>query len=71
MASGSIAIASRHIQAEARCVLAWLCHEVVSLANDEKYVHDEWVPLLASCTWLDHNSNIRKVFVELRGGNLV
>ncbi|CAK9046082.1 unnamed protein product [Durusdinium trenchii] len=35
----------------ARCVLAWLCHEVVLLANGGQYVHDRWMPLLASCTF--------------------
>lgn len=37
--------------AEARCVVAWLCDEVVGLANGA-YRDDDWIPLLASCTWL-------------------
>lgn len=36
----------------ARCVLAWLCDEVVSLANSDRFRDDPWMPLLASCTWL-------------------
>ncbi|CAK8985361.1 unnamed protein product [Durusdinium trenchii] len=35
----------------ARCVLAWLCDEVVALANSESFRDDQWMPLLASCTF--------------------
>ncbi|CAL1145496.1 unnamed protein product [Cladocopium goreaui] len=34
----------------ARVMLAWLCEVVVGLANGV-YQDDEWIPLLASCTW--------------------
>lgn len=37
--------------AEARCVLAWLCEEVIGFAN--QYRDDRWISLMATCTWGD------------------
>ena len=41
----------KYLLSQARVVLAWLCDLVVDMANGA-YKDDEWIPLLASCTWL-------------------
>lgn len=34
---------------EARCVLAWLCDEIISIAG--QFEDDQWISLMAACTW--------------------
>jgi hypothetical protein len=40
------------VPAQARCVLAWLCEEVINMVNTEAHRDDRWLGLAASCVWL-------------------
>ena len=42
-------------------MLAWLCDEVVSLANSDGFKDDAWIPMMASCTWLVSQSDLLKL----------
>ncbi|CAK8995750.1 Hypothetical protein SCF082_LOCUS4494 [Durusdinium trenchii] len=35
----------------ARCVVGWLCEEMISIAKSDQYREDHWVGLASCCVW--------------------